>query len=155
MGRGGSYRNLLLRNLINQVLLIAKAKKREVALFPSTRVIFISLTSLPCPLISVFIHTFSVFLSISLVVFYWPYHEGTITHSSGSEIVVPGLAGSTSPENINSKSWAPIQISWVRNSTSRATTIWGGGRRVQWLDVGSQFPNQGLNLGCGGESSES
>ena len=29
------------------------------------------------------------------------------------------------------------------------------GLGMQWLDVGSQFPDQGLNLGCSSESGES
>ena len=31
----------------------------------------------------------------------------------------------------------------------------GGSLGVQWLSLGSQFPDQGLNLGCGGESIKS
>ena len=31
-----------------------------------------------------------------------------------------------------------------------AIYFFGGG--VQWLDVGSQFPDQGWNLGCSGDS---
>lgn len=56
----------------------------------------------PVPHLLVFTHTFSIFLSVSLVLFYWPYPEGTIIQSTGSQSVVPKPSGSVSPENINS-----------------------------------------------------
>lgn len=43
----------------------------------------------------------------------------------------------------------------VKNIKLCIALFFSFGRGVQWLDVGSRFPDQGLNLACGGESAKS